>query len=210
MKKEKYMHHPKTLLRLRNLVAALNHVLLSVDLKSLPGRVREIPNIRTARFYTTSGLLSRPARLDGRRAMYGRKHLLELLAIKRLQMQKKSIREIQDILHGASAAKLVSVANVDSGIVQKAFLKAAQEPSLNYWPRPRTGTVLEQARPSRSLAPSTDSDPRVGGGGVDPAAAVQSYRIARGVYLVVDPSQNRLTAGEIKQRLERTVIYTHE
>src|SRR5205823_13215113 len=42
------------------------------------GRVRDVPDRRTVRFYTTLGLIDRPAALRGRTALYGRRHLLQL------------------------------------------------------------------------------------------------------------------------------------
>ena len=59
---------------------------LSVDYAGQAnGRVREVPDRRTIRYYTTLGLIDRPARMRGRTALYGRRHLLQLVAIKRLQ-----------------------------------------------------------------------------------------------------------------------------
>ena len=49
------------------------------------GRVRDVPDLRTIRYYTTLGLLDRPAAMRGRTALYGPRHLLQLVAIKRLQ-----------------------------------------------------------------------------------------------------------------------------
>jgi len=44
------------------------------------GRVREVPDKRTIRYYTTLGLLDRPAEYRGRVAYYGRRHVLQLVA----------------------------------------------------------------------------------------------------------------------------------
>ena len=66
------------------------------------GRVREVPDARTIRYYTTLGILDRPLEMRGRTAYYGRRHLLQLVAIKRLQAQGMSLTEIQQRLTGAS------------------------------------------------------------------------------------------------------------
>ena len=61
---------------------------LSVDYAGSPnGRVREIPDRRTIRYYTTLGIVDRPLEMQGRSAFYGQRHLLQLVAIKRLQAQ---------------------------------------------------------------------------------------------------------------------------
>ena len=49
------------------------------------GRVRDVPDLRTIRYYTTLGLLDRAAAMRGRTALYGPRHLLQLVLIKRLQ-----------------------------------------------------------------------------------------------------------------------------
>jgi DNA-binding transcriptional MerR regulator len=59
------------------------------------GRVRDVPDSRTIRYYTTLGLLDRPAEMRGRTALYGERHLLQLVAIKRLQADGLSLAEIQ-------------------------------------------------------------------------------------------------------------------
>src|ERR671926_828106 len=76
------------------------------------GRVREVPDRRAIRWYTTIGLVDRPAAMRGRTALYGPRHLLQLVAIKRRQAQGRSLAEIQAELVGASDATLRGVAAV--------------------------------------------------------------------------------------------------
>jgi DNA-binding transcriptional MerR regulator len=59
------------------------------------GQVRAVPDERTVRYYGTIGLLDRPLAMRGRTALYGRKHLAQVVAIKRLQHAEKSLDEIQ-------------------------------------------------------------------------------------------------------------------
>ncbi len=70
------------------------------------GRIREVPDRRTIRYYTTLGILDKPAEMRGRTAYYGRRHLQQLVAIKRLQAEGKSLVEIQAVLAGASESTL--------------------------------------------------------------------------------------------------------
>ncbi|POM25793.1 hypothetical protein BTM25_01760 [Actinomadura rubteroloni] len=74
------------------------------------GRVRDLPNERLIRWYTTIGLLDPPLGRRGRVALYGRRHLLQLLAVKRRQAQGRTIAEIQLELAGATDATLERVA----------------------------------------------------------------------------------------------------
>jgi DNA-binding transcriptional MerR regulator len=59
------------------------------------GQVRAVPDERTVRYYGTIGLLDRPLAMRGRTALYGRRHLAQVVAIKRLQTMGRSLAEIQ-------------------------------------------------------------------------------------------------------------------
>ena len=70
------------------------------------GRVRDVPDLRTIRYYTTLGLLDRPAAMRGRTALYGPRHLLQLVAIKRLQARGLTLAAVQERVVGLSDAAL--------------------------------------------------------------------------------------------------------
>lgn len=70
------------------------------------GRVRDIPDRRTIRYYTTLGILDKPLEFQGRTALYGPRHLLQLIAIKKLQAQGLSLLAVQKRLLGLSDAAL--------------------------------------------------------------------------------------------------------
>src|SRR5262245_61423969 len=76
------------------------------------GRVRDVPDRRTIRYYTTLGLLDRAAALRGRTALYGRRHLLQLVAVKRLQARGLSLAEVQQQLLGLADAALGRIARL--------------------------------------------------------------------------------------------------
>lgn len=61
------------------------------------GQVRAVPDERTIRYYGTIGLLDRPVAMRGRTALYGRRHLAQVVAIKRLQTMGRSLAEIQEL-----------------------------------------------------------------------------------------------------------------
>jgi DNA-binding transcriptional MerR regulator len=50
---------------------------------------------RTIRYYTTLGLVDRPLGVRGRTVLYGPRHLLQVLAIRRLQEQGLTLAEMQ-------------------------------------------------------------------------------------------------------------------
>ena len=73
-------------------------------------RVRDLPNARAIRWYITRGLVDPPLAMRGRQALYGERHLLQLVAIKRRQAEGRSLAEIQTELLGATGATLASIA----------------------------------------------------------------------------------------------------
>jgi len=86
---------------------------LSADQPDMPnGRIREVPDLRTIRYYTTLGLIDRPLEMRGRTALYGRRHLLQLVAIKRLQARGLSLAEIQERVVGQTDAALGRLAQM--------------------------------------------------------------------------------------------------
>jgi DNA-binding transcriptional MerR regulator len=75
-------------------------------------QVRAIPDRRTIRYYTTLGLLDRPARMRGRTALYSNRHLLQVVSIKRLQADGLSLARIQEELAGLPDAALARLARL--------------------------------------------------------------------------------------------------
>ena len=75
------------------------------------GRVTSVPNERTIRYYTTEGLVDKPA-LEGGQAIYKRRHLLQILSIKRLQAKGWSLAEVAAQLEGASDRSLARYARL--------------------------------------------------------------------------------------------------
>jgi DNA-binding transcriptional MerR regulator len=75
-------------------------------------RVSDVPDTRAIRYYTTLGLLDRPAEMRGRTAYYGPRHLWQLVAIKRLQADGRTLAEIQQALAAAPDSTLKRLADI--------------------------------------------------------------------------------------------------
>jgi len=71
-------------------------------------RVSPVPDARTIRYYTTLGLLDRP-RMEGRQARYGKRQVLQLLAIKSMQAHGLPLAEVQARLLGLSDKDIESL-----------------------------------------------------------------------------------------------------
>ena len=68
-------------------------------------RVSPVPDARTIRYYTTLGMIDRP-KISGRQAIYGRRQVLQVLAIKALQAINLPLSEIQTRLYGRNDTEL--------------------------------------------------------------------------------------------------------
>jgi len=115
-------------------------------------RVRAVPDRRTIRYYTTLGLVDRP-RTRGRTAYYGRRHLLQLVAIKRLQAEGLRLAEVQHRLAGLPDAELEAVARLPAGAPEPVGRASAPEAAA---PR-RDG--FWRAPPAPAPAPASTEPP---------------------------------------------------
>lgn len=120
------------------------------------GRVRSVPDARTIRYYTTLGILDRPLEMRGRTAYYGERHLLQLIAIKRLQARGWSLVEIQTALAAADTSTISGYADVPAEILGQ--LKSEQLLGSKATAE-RSGSPLEESPPdwtfSEPVAEST-------------------------------------------------------
>jgi DNA-binding transcriptional MerR regulator len=69
-------------------------------------KVTDVPDARTVRYYVSLGLVDPPGARRGTFALYGPKHLLQVLAVKKLQAEYLPIRKIETMLAGLDAREL--------------------------------------------------------------------------------------------------------
>ncbi|HSL91249.1 MAG TPA: succinate CoA transferase [Candidatus Limnocylindrales bacterium] len=63
-------------------------------------KVTEIPSERMIRYYATSGVIDRPLPRSGTRAVYGYRHILQILVVKALQSRDLPLRKIRTMIAG--------------------------------------------------------------------------------------------------------------
>src|SRR4051812_27193471 len=129
------------------------------------GRVRDLPDARSIRWYATIGLVDRPAAMRGRTALYGPRHLLQLVAVKRRQAEGRTIAEIQRELAGAGDAALRESAALPTA---EPAAPAAAEPArpARFWAeRPAAPRPVPAPGPDRP-APALLTGVPLGGGAV--------------------------------------------
>src|SRR6516162_11825075 len=114
---------------LDELVRRVAHSLADPAYPGAPnGRVRDLPDRRVVRWYTTTGLVDRPA-MQGRTALYNARHLLQIVAVKRRQAEGRSLAEIQAELAGATDETLRRVAAVPDELLVAEQRPEAPSPS---------------------------------------------------------------------------------
>lgn len=118
---------PKAEWTLDGLVAEVERLLarLDLDASALDGRVNAAPDVRTVRYYTSLGLLDRP-RIEGREGRYGRRHLLQLTAIKVLQAGGLSLGDVQERLYARSDRELTALLETAARIRKPRERRAAR------------------------------------------------------------------------------------
>jgi DNA-binding transcriptional MerR regulator len=116
------------------------------------GRIRNVPDQRTIRYYTTIGLLDRPAEIRGRTALYSRRHLRQLVVIKRLQARGLTLSAIQQQLLGMSDAALCRLAKLPEGV------ETANGPALASGPARESFWMATPAELSREGSENQERD----------------------------------------------------
>jgi DNA-binding transcriptional MerR regulator len=150
-------------------------------------RVRSIPDVRTIRYYTTIGLVAKPAEMRGRTALYGRRHVLQLVAIKKLQARGLSLVEVQQSLAGMGERKLWKLAELPedffestpSSVKKKSVDTPGSQPGSTTADPARRGDSRFWLRSPSCPEPQDAAPPNL-------ARPAMIYTIAPGVSLLVD------------------------
>lgn len=100
------------------------------------GRVRDVPDRRAVRWYATTGLVDRPSAMRGRIALYERRHLLQLVAVKRLQSEGRTLAEIQTALAGATDRRLAAIARVPDQLLDSGDAPPREAVRPRFWAEP--------------------------------------------------------------------------
>ncbi len=163
------------------LAAEVAATLSEAEVDQSSGRVTEVPSTRTIRYYTTHGLLDGPAEFRGRTALYGRRHLLQLVAIKRLQARGTALTEVQSRVIGASEDELAALAEV---VPIEGDVARRPEPARRreeFWAQP----VAEAAETASAPLPRE-------------IESVPAVRLADGIALVLHGAQRGLYPDDLE------------
>jgi DNA-binding transcriptional MerR regulator len=152
-------------LDLSGLVDAAQHILARIAPVASDARVAAVPDARTIRYYQTAGLVSKPLRYDGRQAVYGYRHLIEVVAVKLLQARGLTLAQVQRALAAATIAEIEAA----------------------------VGDALDLASPSPAPAapPPLDGQPQAAPAwpSATPTRGMVAAEVAPGVFVTVDPNR---------------------
>jgi hypothetical protein len=190
------------------------------------GRVRDVPTERLIRWYATVGLVDPPLSRQGRVAQYGRRHLLQLVAVKRRQAEGRSLAEIQAELAGATDEALARIAVIPDTTHRPAHPASTGSAGSGPVPPGPAGPARFWARPSRqpsqpphatyppaaqSLATEpttaqaaaeslvTDSTERPAPTAVISAGLIHGVRLAPGVTLLLEDADHEPSPAELTE-----------
>jgi DNA-binding transcriptional MerR regulator len=173
------------------LAATAAAAVAAADVRGANRRVTDLPDERTIRWYATIGLLDRPTGSRGRTALYGERHLLQLVAIKRRQAEGHPLAEIQAELVGATDRTLRRIADVP----QPPEVRARPEPST-----PSGGRQFWRDRPALAQHPHVLVGVDLGDGVVLMLPAQPKQSEVESIRAAAQPlldllAQRRLTRG---------------
>jgi DNA-binding transcriptional MerR regulator len=159
------------------------------------GSVTEVPDERMVRYYTAEGLLSAPEGRQGAAGIYGYTHLLQLLAVKRLQAEHLPIRKIRDMVEGKSTAELEQLLEgTGGGPARKNSALLYLESLLK--PATAKPSAPPQAAPAAAAAQSASAA----------KSAWSRIEIEDGLELHVRDDYQLHDDARERQRLARTII----
>jgi DNA-binding transcriptional MerR regulator len=159
------------------------------------GRIRDVPDRRAIRWYTTIGLVDRPLGMRGRTALYGPRHLRQLVAIKRRQAAGRSLSQIQGEINWLSDEELAELSHIPEALLEtdgSAPEGAADGRHMRFWARSPVAAAAsadheapvdhDLSRTAQSTAQSTADSPIAQ---QSPARPVNGVALPGGVILLV-------------------------
>jgi DNA-binding transcriptional MerR regulator len=155
------------------------------------GSVTELPDERTVRYYLAEGLISSASEKQGTASLYGHRHLLQLLVIKRLQADYLPIRKIRELIENKGEAELEELLGLGD--------QPGRNPALEY-----LKPLLE--RPPAS-APALEMSIRMESAPEPPSAVWRRIEVEPGLELHIRDDYQPPTEARERRRLALRLQY---
>jgi DNA-binding transcriptional MerR regulator len=160
------------------LAGEATRILTESGLAQARGTVSEVPDERTVRYYLTEGLVPPAEDKQGTASVFGYRHLLQLLVVKKLQSEHLPIRKIRDLVDGRTERELErllgeegsqALRNEALSYLEKLLIKPVTSPSQAAAATPPSPQVARQALSADALSsfaqPAPPNQPTSSGGG---------------------------------------------
>jgi DNA-binding transcriptional MerR regulator len=157
------------------------------------GSVTDLPDERTVRYYLAEGLISTVSEKQGTASLYGYRHLLQLLAIKRLQADYLPIRKIRELIENKTEAELEELLGLG--------VQPGRNPALEYL-KPLLERPLASALAAEVSLFRRESSPE------PPSAVWSRFEVEPGLELHIRDDYQPPT--EAKERRRLGLILQHE
>lgn len=163
------------------------------------GQVRAVPDERTIRYYAALGLLDRPAAMRGRTALYSRRHLAQVIAIKRLQGTGKSLADIQAMwptLDDLTLARLTGVQVPARARASRAEFWKREAPKASTPPAVQAKAPAVPVEVRIELAPNVHVTLALPEGASVNSADVHALRAAAAPFVAELANRGLITGGD--------------
>lgn len=181
------MKHPvegergKRYVGLPEFARAVEGLLSQLGIEQNRGTVSLVPDERTIRYYLSEGLIQPAEEKQGTASVFIYRHLLQLVAVKKLQAEHLPIRKIRELVSGKDDQQLESLLGVTSAPRKKSdeteakrYLESLLTPSMSLSSPPKLFAAA--ARKMQSSAPPAPAQ-------VDQKASWQRVEIEPGLEL---------------------------
>jgi DNA-binding transcriptional MerR regulator len=145
------MKHPvehergKKFVGLPEFAMVCERIMSDLDFEQARGTVTNVPDERTIRYYLAEGLIQPSDERQGTASVFGYLHLLQLVAIKKLQAEHLPIRKIRELVSGKNEQELETLVGVGALSGKKAneseakrYLESLLAPSMSKLPGSNT------------------------------------------------------------------------
>jgi len=119
-------HRGRKYVGLPEFAQAGEQILAEMDFEQERGTVTNLPDERTIRYYIAEGLIQAPGEKQGTASVFGYQHLLQLIAIKKLQAEHLPIRKIRELVNGKTERELESLLGIGASSAKRGGSEAKQ------------------------------------------------------------------------------------
>jgi DNA-binding transcriptional MerR regulator len=173
-------------------------VLSELGIEQKRGTVSLVPDERTIRYYLAEGLIQPADEKQGTASVFAYKHLLQLVAVKKLQAEHLPIRKIRELVTDKDEQQLESLLGVNASARKgtddkeaKRYLESLLAPSMSF------GAIQSAPQETAPLSPAAEAPRR------DSSVSWQRVEIEPGLELHIRSDYKPAVAARTKGLTER-------